>query len=100
MIKHIVLWKFHETADGKSKSENVAEATKRLLAMEGKIPGLLSIECGENITQNEAYWDLALYCVFDTEESLRIYDTHPVHEDVKKYLGRVRDKRVAIDFKV
>lgn len=100
MIKHIVLWKFHETADGKSKAENVAEAKIRLLAMEGKIPGLLSIECGENITQNEAYCDLALYCVFDSEESLRIYDTHPVHEDVKKYLGRVRDKRVAIDYKV
>lgn len=100
MIKHIVIWKFHESANGKTKAENIAEAVKRLLAMEGRIPGLLKIECGENITFNEAYWDLALYTEFDTENSLRIYETHPVHEEVKKYLALVRDKRVALDYKV
>ncbi|HCB63173.1 MAG: hypothetical protein A2W93_11625 [Bacteroidetes bacterium GWF2_43_63] len=98
MIKHIVLWKFHETAAGKSKAENMVEAKNRLLAMEGKIPGLLSIECGENITQNEIYWDLALYCTFDSEHSLRIYETHAAHEEVKRYLATVRDQRVACDY--
>ncbi len=100
MIKHIVLWTFHEHANGRSKAENLAEAKVRLLAMEGKIPGLLSIECGENITSNDAYWDLALYCSFDSEESLRVYETHPEHEGVKEFLRLVRDQRVAVDYRV
>jgi len=100
MIKHIVLWTFHEQANGLTKAENLAEAKTRLLAMEGKIPGLLSIECGENITNNEIYWDLALYCTFDSEESLRGYDHHPAHEAVKQFLGSVRDQRVAVDYRV
>ncbi len=98
MIKHIVLWKFHETAIGKSKSENLIEARRQLLSMAGKIEGLLSIECGINITNEAAAYDLALFCTFENEESLKIYQTHPVHEEVKKYISQVRDLRALVDY--
>lgn len=98
MVKHIVLWKFHEQALGKSKAENLVEARRILLAMEGHIPGMLSIDCGINITQEAAAYDLALYCTFDSEESLKVYQTHPVHEEVKKFISQVRDLRALVDF--
>jgi len=98
MIKHIVLWKFHDKAIGRTKAENITEAKQRLLAMEGKIPGLLSIECGVNISENVVYWDLALYCTFDSIDSVKVYETHPIHEEVKKYMATVRDLRSAVDY--
>lgn len=100
MIKHIVLWTFHENAIGKSKIENLIEARKRLLSMEGKIEGLLSIECGINITNEAAAYDLALFCTFDSEESLKLYQTHPVHEEVKKYIAQVRNLRALVDYSI
>ncbi len=35
MIRHIVLFKFKETANGKTKEENLREAKERMLAMRG-----------------------------------------------------------------
>ncbi|PKP01337.1 MAG: stress responsive protein [Bacteroidetes bacterium HGW-Bacteroidetes-6] len=98
MVRHIVLWKFHEQAAGNCKEANLTEARRRLLSMEGKIPGMLSIECGINITNEAAAYDLALFCTFDSEESLKIYQTHPVHEEVKKFIAQVRDLRALVDY--
>ncbi|MGD9494573.1 MAG: hypothetical protein AB7V36_14615 [Bacteroidales bacterium] len=49
----MVLWKFYETADEKRKSKNMAK-TKNICWPRKTIPGLLSLECSENITQNDA----------------------------------------------
>lgn len=98
MIKHIVLWKFFETANGKTKAENLHEAISLLYSMKKLIPGLLSFECRENCTDYSGSWDLALVCVFENKELLDLYQNHPAHVEVKKFLSTVRDQRAVVDF--
>ena len=38
MIQHIVMFKFQETACGKTKAENLEEARQRMLALREQIP--------------------------------------------------------------
>jgi hypothetical protein len=37
MVKHIVMWKFRDIAEGKSKDENISIATDMLYSLVGKI---------------------------------------------------------------
>lgn len=99
MIRHIVFWKFHEQAEHRSKHENLIMAKQLLMDMQGKIPGLITIDCGININQTDASWDLALYTEFDNQPSLDAYQEHPDHMKVKKFMAGVRDQRAVVDWK-
>ena len=99
MIRHCVFFTFLEEANGKKKQENLLEAQRQLLAMEGRIPGMLSIDCGLNFTVDDAAWDIALFCTFETEEDLITYQSHPVHQEVVKFIRLVRDKRAVVDWR-
>ena len=44
MIKHIVMWKLHETAAGRSKEENAKLLKQKLEAMPAQIPELKKAE--------------------------------------------------------
>ncbi len=100
MIRHCVLWTFHKTANGCSKDENLQKARKLLMDMKGRIPGLLHIDCGINVYIDNASWDLALFTEFDSIEDLKVYQTHPVHEEVKRFMALVRDQRAVVDWEV
>ncbi|PLW92836.1 MAG: stress responsive protein [Marinilabiliales bacterium] len=99
MIRHCVFFTFQEEANGKTRQENLLEAQKLILAMEGRIPGMLSIDCGLNFTIDDAAWDIALFCTFETEEDLTTYQTHPIHQEVVKFIRQVRDKRAVVDWR-
>jgi len=43
MIKHIVFWQLNETACGNDKQTNAYILKEKLLAMQGKVNGLLKI---------------------------------------------------------
>ena len=44
MIQHIVMFKFQETACGKTKAENLEEARQRMLALREQIPQIRGME--------------------------------------------------------
>jgi hypothetical protein len=94
MITHIVLFKL------KDRSPDAIEATKQVLTnMEGKIPVLQQIEVGVDILHLERSYDIALTTKFKSLEDLNVYDTHPVHEEVKAYMKIVLDgPSVCVDF--
>jgi hypothetical protein len=98
MIKHIVLWTLKETAEGRSKQENLVLAKQKLEAMAGKIPGLTHLEIGINYNQREGSWDLALYSELESKQALEGYQTHPEHLKVIEYLRTVRDQRAVVDY--
>lgn len=100
MVKHIVMWTFHENALGKSKQDNLFHARKLLLEMEGHIPGLISIECELIEKTDAASWDLVLNTIFEDMQSLIQYQSHPVHEEVKKFIAQVRNQRAVADWVV
>ena len=44
MLKHIVLFKFKDTANGKTKAENLEAARARMLALKEEIPEIVDLE--------------------------------------------------------
>ncbi|MDO4543393.1 MAG: Dabb family protein [Clostridia bacterium] len=80
MVKYICLFKLHNPAD----ADAVAD---KLHTMEGRIKGLLSMETGKNVWDNEARcYDLALTIVFSDMEAMIAYDTDPVHLECRDFI--------------
>jgi hypothetical protein len=100
MIKHIVLWKLKEYAEGAIKQENALKVKAMLEDMRGKIPGMLKLEVGLNFEGSDTASDISLYTEFKSREALDAYQIHPVHMKVKEFLPLVRKERHVIDYEV
>lgn len=100
MIKHIVMWKLKDNAEGKSKLENAKFIKEGLEALKADIKEILSIEAGINIVEDPGAYDLVLYSVFESKEDLNIYQKHPQHVKIAEYIGKVREARVVVDYEI
>ena len=100
MIKHIVMWRLLDRAQGNSKSANAELMKARLEALEGRIPGLLKAEVGLDFSATEVSADVVLYSEFEDRAALAAYQTHPEHEAVKAFIGEVTAARWVVDYGV
>lgn len=100
MIKHIVLWKLHEQAQGASKQENAQEAKRLLESLAGKIPGLIHIEVGIDELGGNDSVDIALYSELESLEALNEYQNHPEHVKLKPFMQAIRCERRVIDYHI
>lgn len=98
MIKHIVLWKMKDQAEGLSKEENMKLIKERLSALPPLIPQLKSMQIGFDITHSEMSYDLGLVTEFDSVADMHTYRDHPEHQKVSKYVRKVIESRIVIDF--
>ncbi len=100
MIKHIVFWRLNESAYGNDKQTNAQILKDKLLAMNGKVEGLLNVEVGFDFSNEKDSSDVVLYSEFESKEALHQYQIHPDHEDLKKWLSEVRYERRVVDYEV
>lgn len=100
MIKHIVLWRLNESAYGNDKQTNAELLKEKLLAMKDKVDGLLKVEIGFDFSREKDSSDVAIYSEFTTKEALQNYQTHPDHEEIKKWLSEVRFERRVVDYEI
>jgi len=98
MVKHIVMWKFNDTAEGKTKDENMDIVKNGLLALKPIIPEIKYIELGKDVSRTDMSYDLALITEFETLEDLHTYKIHPEHQKVANYVAKVTNSRGVIDF--
>lgn len=98
MIKHIVMWKLKEFAEGQKKSENAGIIKTRLEALKNKIEQIKFIEVGINLNQSEQAYDAVLYSEFSNLDDLDIYKNHPEHLKISKFVSMVRESRVVADY--
>ena len=98
MIKHVVMWKFLEQAEEKSKAENMAWIRQALLELAPRIPDLLSIEIGEDIGVGRDPYDMCLITTFTDTNALDRYQHHPEHKVISAYVSKVRSGRACVDF--
>jgi hypothetical protein len=98
MIKHIVLWKLKESAEGADKYQNALKVKALLEALNGQIPGLLHLEVGLDFSATADSADIALYSEFESRAALDLYQRHPDHEKVKPFVGAVRSERRVVDY--
>ncbi len=99
MIKHIVVWKLKEHAEGGSKEENARKIKAGLEALKNKIPQIQRIEVGLNCIPSGAAYDLALYSEFANEKDLDVYQKHPEHQKIADFVAKVREDRVVVDYR-
>ncbi len=100
MIKHIVMWRLNDSAYGKSKSENALELKNKLLAMKGKVTGLIKIEVCFDFSKEKDSCDVVLYSEFESKQALNEYQKHPDHEEIKRWLSEVRYERRVVDYEI
>lgn len=100
MVKHIVMWKLKDSAEGGSKIENARKIKEGLEALKGVIEEIRELEVGINFEKSDMAYDLVLYSAFDNERNLDIYQNHPEHLKVGVFIGKVKDKRIVVDYLV
>lgn len=96
MIKHIVC---HNIPD-KAAAQKAADMLNALI---GKVPTLRSMQAGVDTLNSPRSYNLGIVAEFDDLDGLAEYDNHPLHCEIKAYIGTVLDKSrpsVACDFEV
>ena len=100
MIKHIVMWKLLEQAEGNTKAENARLAKTRLEALNGKVEGLLKLEVGIDFSNSDTSMDLILYSEFEDQAALQRYQQHPEHVAVFPFMKAIRSERRVVDYEI
>ena len=79
MIKHIVFWRLNESAYGNDKKTNAQILKEKLLAMQGKVHGLLKVEVGFDFSNEKDSSEVALYSEFTNNEALHQYQIQKLY---------------------
>jgi hypothetical protein len=98
MIKHIVMWRVKDGAEGASMMENAVEIKTRLEGLLGVVPGVVSLEVGINELAGETASDVVLVSEFASMEDLDSYQTHPLHLEVVDFVKKVATERRSVDY--
>lgn len=100
MIKHMVMWKLKDEAEGNQKDKNALILKEKLEDLKGKIDGLLHIEVGIDFSKTENSSDVVLYSEFETKEALVAYQEHPLHIQAGSFVRGVVAERRLVDFEI
>ncbi|MHB9946942.1 stress responsive protein [Clostridium botulinum] len=98
MIKHIVMWKLKEFAEGKSKLENANIIKINLEDLKHRIDEVKLIEVGVNINNSQQAYDVVLYSEFENLDDLNLYQNHPDHVKVGEFINKVKEDRIVTDY--
>lgn len=99
MIKHIVIFKLKDSAEGASKKENAVILKSKLEGLKRAIKEVKHLEVGLPMGGSPD-WDVALYSEFENAEDLDVYRKHPEHMKVVEYLNKVNLERKLVDYEV
>ena len=100
MIKHIVMWKLKENAEGADKASNANRLKTLLESCTNLVPGLVKLEVAIAKPELEATYDVILYTEFSDKSALDAYQEHPTHQAIKPFIGAVRLERQCMDYEV
>jgi heme-degrading monooxygenase HmoA len=100
MLKHIVMWKLKEHAEGADKATNARKLKGLLDACADIVPGIEKFEVALAEPDLEATYDVVLYSEFTSRAALNAYQEHPEHVALKPFIGAIRDARQCMDYEV
>lgn len=98
MIKHIVMWKFKDFAEGATREENLLKVKTMLEALPGKIDFIREMHVEMNVNPKEGMYDAVLISAFDTVEDVNRYRVHPEHKKISSFVALVREGRASVDY--
>ena len=94
------MWKLKDHAEGATRAENALKLKEKLEACRDIVPGILHLEVGLAQPGLESTFDIVLISDFADKAALVAYQVHPKHEQVKAFLGPVRETRQCVDYEV
>ena len=100
MIKHIVMWKLKEEAEGRDRLANAVEMKRRLDECANIVPGIIKFEVTLAQPGLEATYDVVLYSEFESKAALEAYAVHPTHKALVPFIGAIREGRQCMDYEV
>ncbi|MFQ5708852.1 MAG: Dabb family protein [bacterium] len=101
MVKHIVMWKLKEFADGASKQENARILRSRLESLQREIEEVKSLEVGVNFNPTEVAYDVVLVAEFEDKQALSRYQNHPEHQRlITELLDKIRLEKKVVDYEL
>jgi len=98
-FEHLVSFRFNE----KVTLEKQQQLVDGLLAFKGAIPGIVEVTAGVNVTEethNVHGYTLGLRVTFESQEALRAYGPHPVHQAFVRELDGLIDGVVVVDYPI
>ncbi|MTI88713.1 MAG: Dabb family protein [Balneolaceae bacterium] len=100
MIKHIVMWKLKDVAEGKTRDENARIMKEMLETLPPKIEELQQVEVGINILHgaDQSICDVVLTVVCENKEDLQAYAVHPDHQKAVAFIKKVVNERRVVDY--
>lgn len=100
MIRHIVMWKLKDFAEGCSREENAQKIKTLLEALKGEIEQIKYLEVGINSFVSDMSYDAVLITDFEDNQALETYKKHPEHVKVSDFVAKVRESRAVVDYVV
>ncbi len=98
MIKHIVMWKFKDFAEGLTREENILKVKIMLEALPEKIDFIREMHVEVNVNPKEGMYDAALISAFDSLEDVGRYRLHPEHKKISSYVALIKENRASVDY--
>ena len=99
MVRHIVMWKLKESAEGNDKARNAQIIKEKLEALKGKISQIEEIEVGINSDAAPAgNYDVVLVMSCRDFAALKEYAEHPDHIEAGGFVKKVVEARAAADY--
>ena len=100
MIKHIVMWRLKDHAEGADKSQNARKMKALLEACANIVPGIHTFEVELAKPGYDCTYDVVLYSEFDSLASLEDYQHLPKHAALKPFVSAVRLERQCMDYEI
>ncbi|MBN1928173.1 MAG: Dabb family protein [Chlorobiaceae bacterium] len=98
MIRHIVMWRLKKEAHGNSAEVNARLIKEKLEKLPGRIPGLLALEVGLDLSRTESSADVVLFSEFSDKAALEVYQRHPEHQALIPFIGGASSERRVVDY--
>ncbi|SHG77187.1 Dabb family protein [Massilia sp. CF038] len=100
MLKHIVMWKLKDHAEGADRATNARLMKERLDACANLSSGTIKFEVVLAQPGLEATYDVILYSEFRDRAALAEYAAHPTHKALIPFIGAVRAERQCMDYEI
>lgn len=101
MIRHIVMWKLKDQAEGATKERNAEKLKLILEGLRTNIEEIKSVEVGIQINPDEEdSLDVVLISDFETELDFQMYTRNAHHKKAIDFIDTVAEERYYVDYKV
>ena len=100
MIRHVVMWKLKECAQGADKHENAQKIKTMLESLRWDIPEILRLEVGLDMLRAPDSFDVVLVSEFEDPEALETYLNHPQHKKVGEFVHSVKIEKKVVDYHI